>query len=175
MTHKPKVIITCAITGAIHTPSMSPHLPMTPDEIIDAAVAAGDAGAAIVHLHARDPENGRPDQSAEGFARVLPFISERSDAVINITTGGNPFMRVEERVVPAALFKPEVASLNMGSINFGLYRLLERYKDSTSRGSQRCSKRRAILSSVTHSKTSNTSWPPVPTTGPGSSSSVTTS
>ena len=129
MARKPKVIITCAITGAIHTPSMSPHLPMTPDEIVADAVAAAEAGAAILHLHARDPEDGRPDQSAEGFGRFMALISERTNAVINITTGGSPFMRVEERVVPAALFKPEVASLNMGSINFGLYRMLERYQD----------------------------------------------
>ena len=129
MPRRPKVIVTCAITGAIHTPSMSPHLPMTPDEIINDAVAAADAGAAILHLHSRDPDNGRPDQSAEGFGRIVPHISERTNAVINMTTGGSPFMRVEERVVPAGLFKPEVASLNMGSINFGLYRMLERYQD----------------------------------------------
>lgn len=129
MPRTPRVIVTCAITGAIHTPSMSPHLPMTPNEIINDAVAAADAGAAILHLHSRDPEDGRPDQSAEGFARIVPEISERTNAVINMTTGGSPFMRVQERVVPAALFKPEVASLNMGSINFGLYRMLERYQD----------------------------------------------
>jgi beta-keto acid cleavage enzyme len=124
-----KVIITCAITGAIHTPSMSPHLPIAPDQIVDEAIAASEAGAAILHLHARDPETGRPDQTPDGFARFLPRLKQRCSAVINLTTGGSPYMRVEERVRPAAQFKPEVASLNMGSINFGLYHLLERYKE----------------------------------------------
>jgi 3,5-dioxohexanoate:acetyl-CoA acetone transferase len=126
---KPKVIITCAITGAIHTPSMSPHLPITPDQIVDEAVAAGEAGAAILHLHARDPETGKPDQTPEGFGRFLPRLKQRCGSVINLTTGGSPYMKVEERVQPAARFKPEVASLNMGSINFGLYQLLGRYRD----------------------------------------------
>lgn len=124
-----KVIITCAITGAIHTPSMSPHLPITPEQIVDESVAAAEAGAAIIHLHARNPEDGRPDQSPEAFGRFLPTLKQRLGAVINITTGGSPFMRVEERVLPAAKFKPEVASLNMGSMNFGLYHLLDRYKE----------------------------------------------
>lgn len=123
-----KVIITCAVTGAIHTPSMSPHLPVTAGEIADAAVDAADAGASIVHLHARDEKTGKPDQTPEAFGRFLPVIKQRTDAVINITTGGSPFMNVEERVKPAATFQPEVASLNMGSINFGLYPLLEKYK-----------------------------------------------
>jgi uncharacterized protein (DUF849 family) len=126
-----KVIITCAVTGAIHTPSMSPHLPVTPEEIIEGAVAAAEAGAAILHLHARNPETGKPDQTPEAFARFLPQIKQRTGAAINITTGGSPYMRVEERVLPAASFKPEVASLNMGSINFGLFHLLDRYKDFT--------------------------------------------
>ena len=124
-----KVVITCAVTGAIHTPSMSPHLPITPDEIIAEALAAAEAGAAVLHLHARNPENGRPDQTPEAFGRFLPRIKQQTDAVINITTGGSPYMRVEERVKPAATFKPEVASLNMGSINFGLFHLLDRYKE----------------------------------------------
>jgi uncharacterized protein (DUF849 family) len=124
-----KVIITCAVTGAIHTPSMSPHLPVTPDQIIEQAVGAAEAGAAILHLHARDPETGKPDQTPEAFARFLPRIKQATGAAINITTGGSPFMRVEERVKPAEKFKPEVASLNMGSINFGLYGMLDRYKD----------------------------------------------
>ena len=123
-----KVIITCAVTGAIHTPSMSPHLPVTPDEITADAVGAAEAGAAIIHLHARDPQTGKPDQTPEAFARFLPRIKQQTNAVINITTGGSPFMTKEERVRPAATFKPEVASLNMGSINFGLYHLLDRYK-----------------------------------------------
>src|SRR3954453_4634033 len=106
-----KVIVTCAITGAIHTPSMSPHLPVTPEQIIDSAVGAAEAGAAIVHLHARDPESGKPDQSPEAFKRFLPAIKQRADAVINITTGGAPWMSVEERTRPAAVFKPELASM----------------------------------------------------------------
>ena len=124
-----KVIITCAVTGAIHTPTMSPHLPITPDEIIKDSLAALEAGAAIVHLHARDPENGKPDQTPEAFGRFLPRLKQQTNGVINITSGGSPYMRVEERVLPAATFKPEVASLNMGSINFGLYHLLDKYKD----------------------------------------------
>jgi uncharacterized protein (DUF849 family) len=124
-----KVVITCAVTGAIHTPSMSPHLPLTPDEIVKDALAAAEAGAAVLHLHARNPENGRPDQTPEAFARFLPRIKQQTSAVINITSGGSPFMTVEERVKPAATFKPEVASLNMGSINFALFHLLDRYKE----------------------------------------------
>jgi uncharacterized protein (DUF849 family) len=123
-----KVIITCAVTGAIHTPSMSPHLPITPQEIADAAIGAAEAGAAIVHLHARDPKTGQPDQRPEAFAPFLQVIKQRSNCVINITTGGAPTMLVEERVKPAATFKPEVASLNMGSMNFGLYPMLDRFK-----------------------------------------------
>ena len=129
MARPQKVIISCAITGSIHTPSMSPYLPITPEQIIENSVGAAEAGAAILHLHARDPETGRPDQTPEAFARFLPEIKARTNAVINITTGGSPFMRVEERVKPAAVFQPEVASLNMGSINFGLYHLLGRYKE----------------------------------------------
>jgi uncharacterized protein (DUF849 family) len=124
-----KVIITCAVTGAIHTPSMSPHLPVTPDEIIDAAVGAAEAGAALVHVHARNPVTGQPDQSPEAFEPFLKVIKQRSDCVINITTGGAPTMGVEERLGPCAHFKPEVASLNMGSMNFGLYPMLARFKD----------------------------------------------
>jgi len=124
-----KVVITCAVTGAIHTPSMSPHLPVTPDEIIADSLAAAEAGAAILHLHARNPENGRPDQTPEAFARFLPRIKQQTNAVLNITSGGSPFMKVEERVKPAEVFKPEVASLNMGSINFALFHLLDRYKN----------------------------------------------
>ena len=124
-----KVIITCAVTGAIHTPSMSPHLPVTPEEIADAAVGAAEAGAAIVHLHARDPATGRPDQSVEAFMRFLPSIKQRTGAVVNLTTGGAPSMTLEERLRPAATLKPEVASLNMGSMNFGLFPMLNRYRD----------------------------------------------
>ncbi len=124
-----KVMITCAVTGAIHTPSMSPYLPVTAEEIIEAAVGAADAGAALVHVHARDPVTGRPDQSPEAFEPFLKVIKQRSDCVINITTGGAPTMGVEERLRPCAYFKPEVASLNMGSMNFGLYPMLGRFKD----------------------------------------------
>ena len=124
-----KVIITCAITGAIHTPSMSPYLPITPDQIADGAIGAAQAGAAIVHLHARDPSNGKPAQSAEAFAQFLPKIKSASDVVINITTGGAPNMSPEERLQPAMKLQPELASLNMGSMNFGLYEMLGRYKE----------------------------------------------
>ncbi len=124
-----KIIITCAVTGSIHTPSMSPHLPVTAQEIADAAVGAAEAGAAIVHLHARNPEDGRPDQSPEAFAPILRSIKQRSGCVLNITTGGAATMTIEQRVKPAATFKPEVASLNMGTMNFGLYPMLARFKD----------------------------------------------
>ena len=124
-----KVIITCAVTGAIHTPSMSPFLPVTPEEIAEAAVGAAQAGAAIIHLHARDPQTGKPDQTPEAFGRFLPRIKQASDAVVNLTTGGAPYMTVEERIKPAATFKPEVASLNMGSMNFGLFPMLRRFQE----------------------------------------------
>src|SRR5215475_1417493 len=123
-----KVIITCAVTGSIHTPSMSPHLPITAQQIADNAIAAAEAGAAVVHLHARNPQDGRPDQTPEAFAPFLKVIKQRSPVVVNITTGGSPTMSVEERVKPAATFKPEVASLNMGTMNFGLYPMIPRYK-----------------------------------------------
>jgi uncharacterized protein (DUF849 family) len=123
-----KVIITCAVTGAIHTPSMSPYLPVTADEIAEAAIGAAEAGAAIVHLHARDETTGRPDQRPEAFARFLPRIKQSTKAVVNLTTGGAPYMTVQERVKPAETFKPEVASLNMGSMNFGLFPMLNRFK-----------------------------------------------
>ncbi len=124
-----KVIISCAITGSIHTPSMSPHLPVTAEEIATSALGAAEAGAAIVHLHARNPVDGRPDQTPEAFEPFLRVIKQSSDVVINLTTGGSPYMPVEERVLPAAHWKPEVASLNMGSMNFGLFPMLKRYKD----------------------------------------------
>jgi uncharacterized protein (DUF849 family) len=124
-----KVIITCAVTGSIHTPTMSPYLPVTPKEIEDAAVGAAEAGASIVHLHARNPENGLPDQTPEAFMKFLPQIKARSNVVINLTTGGSPTMAIEDRLQPALRLKPEVASLNMGSMNFGLYPMLNRYKE----------------------------------------------
>ena len=126
---KRKVIISCAITGSIHTPSMSPHLPVTAEEIAESALGAAEAGAAIVHLHARNPEDGRPDQSPEAFSPFLKVIKQSSNVVVNLTTGGSPYMTVEERVRPARTWKPEVASLNMGSMNFGLFPMLKRYKE----------------------------------------------
>src|SRR4051794_10528140 len=122
-----KVIITCAVTGAIHTPSMSNALPVTPQEIADAAVDAAEAGAAIVHLHARNPKTGQPDQSPEAFEPFLKIIKQRSNCVINLTTGGAPTMTVDERVRPAAVYKPEVASLNMGSMNFAFFGMPNRF------------------------------------------------
>lgn len=124
-----KVIVSCAITGAIHTPSMSPYLPVTPEEIAEAAIGAAQAGAAIVHLHARNPETGAPDQTPEAFGRFLSDVRAGADCVVNITTGGAPTMTIEERVRPAATFKPELASLNLGSMNFGLFGMLDRFKD----------------------------------------------
>ncbi|HSU62377.1 MAG TPA: 3-keto-5-aminohexanoate cleavage protein [Burkholderiales bacterium] len=124
-----KVIITCAVTGSIHTPSMSPYLPVTPDEIAAAAIGAAQAGAAIVHLHARNPKDGSPTQDPAVFKQFLPKIKAASDVVVNLTTGGAPTMSIEERLQPALRLKPEVASLNMGSMNFGLYEMLGRYKE----------------------------------------------
>ncbi|MFN0315451.1 MAG: 3-keto-5-aminohexanoate cleavage protein [Burkholderiales bacterium] len=124
-----KVIITCAVTGAIHTPSMSPYLPISPAEIADAAIGAAKAGASIVHLHARMPADGRPTQDPKMFMEFLPKIKAASDVVINLTTGGAPTMLVEERLQPALKLKPEVASLNMGSMNFGLYEMIPRVKE----------------------------------------------
>jgi uncharacterized protein (DUF849 family) len=129
MAQKHKVIITCAVTGAIHTPSMSPYLPVTPEEIADAAIGAAEAGAAIVHLHARDPKTGRPDQTPQAFEPFLKVIKQRSNCVVNLTSGGAPWMKIEERIMPSVTFKPEVASLNMGSMNFGLYPMLNRFKE----------------------------------------------
>ena len=126
---KRKVIITCAVTGAIHTPSMSKYLPVSPNEIADAAILAADAGASILHLHARDPSNRKPTQDPAVFEEILPKIKKETDAVINITTGGSPHMTVEERMMPASVFKPELASLNMGSMNFGLYPMLDRFSE----------------------------------------------
>jgi len=124
-----KVIVTCAITGAVHTPSMSPHLPITPEQIAAAAIEAAQAGASVVHLHARNPEDGRPVQDPELFAQFLPRIVAASDVVINITTGGAPNTTLQERLAPALRFEPEIASLNMGTMNFGLYELLGRFKE----------------------------------------------
>jgi 3,5-dioxohexanoate:acetyl-CoA acetone transferase len=124
-----KVIITCAVTGSIHTPSMSPYLPVTPEEIAEAAIGAAKAGAAVVHLHARNPKDGSPTQDPELFRQFLARIKAACDVVLNLTTGGAPTMSTEERLQPALKLKPEVASLNMGSMNFGLYEMLGRYKE----------------------------------------------
>ena len=124
-----KVIITCAPTGAIHTPSMSPYLPVTPAEIAEASIAAAEAGAAVLHLHARNPNDGRPTQDPNVFREFLPDIKANTNAVINITTGGSPHMTVDERLQPALQLQPELASLNMGSMNFGLYPMLKRFSE----------------------------------------------
>ncbi len=124
-----KVIVTCAVTGSIHTPSMSEYLPVTAAEIAESAIGAAEAGAAVVHLHARNPEDGRADQTPEAFAPILKAIKSRSNVVVNITTGGSPYIPLEQRVRPAAVFKPEVASLNMGSMNLGLFPMLKRYRN----------------------------------------------
>jgi uncharacterized protein (DUF849 family) len=124
-----KVIITCAVTGSIHTPTMSDHLPLTPREIADASVAAAEAGAAIVHLHARDPETGFPSADPAHFEPFLKDIKVRSDVVVNISTGGSSVMSLETRLAPARTFEPEMCSLNMGSMNFGTFPLAERYSD----------------------------------------------
>ena len=124
-----RVIITCAVTGSIHTPSLSPHLPFSAKDIEDQAVAAAEAGAAILHLHARDPQNGRPSARVEHFMGFLPGIARRCDAVINISTGGSAVMPLEERLAGALAARPEMCSLNMGSMNFALYPLAARKRD----------------------------------------------
>ena len=124
-----KVVISCAVTGSIHTPSMSPHLPITPDEIAEQSIAAVEAGASILHLHARDPIDGRPTPDPAVFMQFLPRIKQRTDAVINITTGGGQGMSLDDRLAAALVASPELASLNMGSMNFGLFPALGRYKE----------------------------------------------
>ncbi|MCA8895738.1 MAG: 3-keto-5-aminohexanoate cleavage protein, partial [Amphiplicatus sp.] len=124
-----KVIITCAVTGSIQTPSMSPHLPITPDEIATAAIEAAEAGAAIIHLHARDPENGRPTPDPDVFMEFLPRIKQSSAAVVNITTGGGPGMSIEERLAAPIRAQPEMTSLNMGTMNFGVFPAAAKARD----------------------------------------------
>ena len=124
-----KVIITCASTGSIHTPTMSPHLPLTPEDIADQSIAAAEAGAAILHLHARDPKDGRPTPDPDVFMQFLRPIRERCDAVINITTGGGHGMSLDERLAAPLRIQPEMTSLNMGSMNFGLFPMLARYDE----------------------------------------------
>tara|TARA_B100000686_G_C16681161_1_gene912035 strand:+ start:489 stop:1427 length:939 start_codon:yes stop_codon:yes gene_type:complete len=124
-----KVIITCAVTGAIHTPTMSPYLPITPNEVAEDAIKAAEAGASILHLHARDPKDGRPSPDPNVFMEFLPRIKQATDAVVNITTGGGHGMTLEERCAAALVVSPEMTSLNMGSMNFGLYPILEKNLD----------------------------------------------
>ncbi|CAO3432205.1 3-keto-5-aminohexanoate cleavage protein [Azospirillum endophyticum] len=124
-----KVIISCALTGSIHTPTMSDALPVTPDEIVEQGVGAAEAGAAILHLHARDPRTGQPTPDPAVFMQFLPRLKQSTDAVLNITTGGSLNMTVQERLAAPLLAKPEMCSLNMGSMNFGIFPLADRYKD----------------------------------------------
>ena len=124
-----KVIITCAITGSAHVPSMSRYLPLTPDDIAAQAIEAAEAGAAILHLHARDPRDGRPTSAPEVFDQFVPRIAQATDAVINITTGGSVYMSLEERLAYALQIKPELCSLNMGSMNFSLHPLARKITD----------------------------------------------
>ena len=121
-----KIIITCAITGSIHTPSMSPYLPVTAEQIADSAIAAAEAGAAILHLHARNPENGRPSADPAHFMAFLPQIRQRCDAVLNLSTGGSATMTLDARLAAPKLAEPEMCSLNMGTMNFALYPAAER-------------------------------------------------
>jgi uncharacterized protein (DUF849 family) len=124
-----KVVITCAVTGGIHTPTMSDALPCTPDEIASQAIEAAEAGASILHLHARDPKDGRPTPDPKVFMQFLPRIKQATSAVLNITTGGGLNMTVEDRLAAPLVAKPEMCSLNMGSMNFGIFPLADRYKD----------------------------------------------
>jgi uncharacterized protein (DUF849 family) len=128
MAAKSKVIITCAVTGSIHTPTMSEHLPLTPAEVATQAIEAAEAGAAILHLHARDPKDGRPTPSPDVFMQFLPRIKQATTAVVNITTGGGHGMSLQDRLAAPLRASPEMCSLNMGSMNFGLYPMLGRYK-----------------------------------------------
>lgn len=129
MAEKRKIVITCAVTGSIHTPSMSPHLPLTPDEIASQAIAAAEAGATVLHLHARDPKDGRPSPAVEHFMAFLPRIKQSTDAVVNLTTGGGAGMTLEERLAGPIAASPEMTSLNMGSMNFGIYPMLDRPRE----------------------------------------------
>lgn len=125
----PKVIITAAITGGIHTPTMSPYLPYKPEDIANQAVEAAEAGAAVVHIHARDPESGQPSPRLDLYEQIIESIRSRSNVLICITTGGGAGQTVEQRVAVIPRFKPELASFNMGSLNFGLHPMLDRYKE----------------------------------------------
>ncbi|MGH9682962.1 MAG: 3-keto-5-aminohexanoate cleavage protein [Candidatus Acidiferrales bacterium] len=124
-----KVIISCAITGSIHTPTMSPYLPWTPDDIARHAIDAAEAGAAVLHFHARDPKNGHPTGDPAMYMQYLPKVRAATNAVINITTGGSVYMNLDDRLAAAKRVKPEMASFNMGSINFSIHPLASRYKE----------------------------------------------
>lgn len=124
-----KILITCAITGSIHTPSMSPYLPITPDEITEQALGAAEAGASILHLHARNPETGQPSSRPEDFMAFLPRLKQASDAVLNISTGGSAVMTLEQRLAAPKRAEPEMCSLNMGSLNFALYPAAQKITD----------------------------------------------
>ncbi len=124
-----KIIISCAITGSIHTPTMSDALPITPDQIAEQAIDAAKAGAAILHLHARDPKDGRPSSDSNVFMQFLPRIKQATDAVVNITTGGAVTMTVDQRISAANTLSPEMCSMNMGSMNFALYPMMSRFKE----------------------------------------------
>ena len=124
-----KIIISCAITGAVHTPSMSPFLPVTPAEIATQAIEAAEAGAAVLHLHARDPETGKPTPDPRVFMEFLPRIKEGTEAIVNITTGGGQGMSLAERLAAPLQASPELCSLNLGSMNFGMYPMLARYSE----------------------------------------------
>lgn len=124
-----KVIISCAITGSVHTPTMSPHLPITPEEIATQSIEAAEAGASVLHLHARDPDTGKPSPDPDLFMQFLPVIKQSTDAIVNITTGGGQGMTVDDRIAAAMRASPELCSLNMGSMNFGMYPMLGRYRD----------------------------------------------
>lgn len=129
MAKKKNIIITCAVTGSIYTPTMSPHLPISGPEIAAASIEAAEAGASIIHLHARNPENGKPSAEVDHFMGFIPQIHQATDAVLNISTGGSSLMTLDQRLAPARHIKPEMCSLNMGSMNFGIFTLKNRYSE----------------------------------------------
>ena len=175
MARRGKVIVSCAITGSIHVPSVSDYLPITPEEIADGAIGAAEAGAAIVHLHARDPQNGRPTPDPAIFAQFLPKIRHSCDAVINITTGGGHGMTLEERSAAARVFKPELCSMNMGSMNFGLFAVLDRVSEFKHSWEPEYLEASRDFIFRTPTRTSNGWSPSSALTAPGSSSNATTS
>ncbi len=148
------VIVTCAVTGSIHTPSQSPYLPLTPAQIIDESVAAAEAGAAVLHLHARDPVDGRPTADPAVFMQFLPQIRARCNAIINITTGGGPGMTLEERLVAPEQVSPEMTSLNLGTMNFAGFMALEKLPKLQHQWKRTTARSRAPMCSATPSRTS---------------------